>query len=163
MSQKFSNSVKEKKYILQLENVLKLLSFNEGKNRYCSLKICKNILNCSERENYTYIFLKMSQKCSVLTKENYMLQLVGCLTSQKHASVSPGRILTDNFTCCHTEIEAADQTLYLIQSQFTDTGPTSPRADLIMPGTWHGSHWSVAPQIFRSRGGRPNHEASEVV
>ena len=36
--------------------------------------------------------------------------LVGCLTSQQHASVSQGRICTDNFTCCHTEIEAADQT-----------------------------------------------------
>ena len=36
--------------------------------------------------------------------------LVGCLSSQQHASVSQGRICTDNFTCCHTEIEAADQT-----------------------------------------------------
>ena len=34
---------------------------------------------------------------------------VGCLSSQQHASVSQGRICTDNFTCCHTEIEAADQ------------------------------------------------------
>ena len=25
---------------------------------------------------------------------------VGCLTSQQHASVSQGRICTDNFTCC---------------------------------------------------------------
>ena len=29
--------------------------------------------------------------------------LVGCLKSQQHASVSQGRICTDNFTCCHTE------------------------------------------------------------
>ena len=36
--------------------------------------------------------------------------LVGCLTSQQHASVSQGRICTDNFTCCHTEIDVADQT-----------------------------------------------------
>ena len=35
--------------------------------------------------------------------------LVGCLTSQQHASVSRGRISSDNFTCCHTEIEVADQ------------------------------------------------------
>ena len=48
-----------------------------------------------------------------------------------------------NFTCCHTEIEVADQTLYLTQSQYTDTGPTTPGADPIMPGTWQGSHWSV--------------------
>ena len=42
--------------------------------------------------------------------------LVACLTSQQHASVSQGRICSDNCTCCHTEIGAADQTFYLTQS-----------------------------------------------
>ena len=102
--------------------------------------------------------------------------LVGCLTSQQHASVSQGRICSDNFTCCHTEIEVADPTFHLTQSQYTDTGPTSPSADPIMPGAWQGSHWSAnfevtgmtrprkipsqagfEPWIFRSRGGRLNH------
>ena len=69
--------------------------------------------------------------------------LVGCLTSQQQASVSQGRICLDNFTCCHTEIEVADQTFYLTQSQYTDTGPTSPSADPITPGAWQGSHWSA--------------------
>ena len=69
--------------------------------------------------------------------------LVGCLTSQQHASVSQGRICTDKFTCCHTEMEAADQTFHLTQSQYTDTGPTSPSADPITPGAWQGSHWSA--------------------
>ena len=69
--------------------------------------------------------------------------LIGCLTSQQQASVSQGRICTDNFTCCHTEIEAADQTFHLTQSQYTDTGPTSPSADPITPGAWQGSHWSA--------------------
>ena len=69
--------------------------------------------------------------------------LVGCLTSQQHASVSQGRICTDNFTCCHTEIEAADQTFHLTQSQYTDTGPTSPSADPVTPGARQGSHWSA--------------------
>ena len=68
---------------------------------------------------------------------------VGCLTSQQHASVSQGRICTDNFTCCHTEIEAADPTFHLTQSQYTDIGPTSPSADPITPGAWQGSHWSA--------------------
>ena len=68
---------------------------------------------------------------------------VGCLTSQQHASVSQGRICTDNFTCCHTEIEVADQTFHLTQSHYTDTGPTSPSADPITPGAWQGSHWSA--------------------
>ena len=68
---------------------------------------------------------------------------VGCLTSQQHASVSQGRICSDNFMCCHTEIEVADQTFYLTQSQYTDNGPISPSADPIMPGVWQGSHWSA--------------------
>ena len=119
---------------------------------------------------------------------------VCCLTSQQRASVSQGRfvccwlldvpatcecisgtdlIRSDYFTCRHTEIEVADQTFYLTQSQYTDTGPTSPNADPITPGAWQGSHWSASfkslvwldpgkipaqagfePGIFRSRGGR---------
>ena len=69
--------------------------------------------------------------------------LVGCLTSQQHAVVSQDRICSDNFTCCHTEIEVADQTFHLAQSQYTDTGPTSPITDPITPGAWQGSHWST--------------------
>ena len=67
--------------------------------------------------------------------------------SQQHASVSQGRICSGNCTCCHTEIEAADQTIYLTQSQYTDIGPTSPSADPIMPGVWQGSHWSVSFKV----------------
>ena len=73
----------------------------------------------------------------------YVCLFVGCLMSQQHASVSQGRICSDNFTCCHTEIEAADQTFYLTKSQYTDTRPTIPSTDPIMPGTWQGSHWSA--------------------
>ena len=40
--------------------------------------------------------------------------------------------------CCHTEIEAADQTF-----QYTDTRPPSPSTDSIMPCAWQGSHWST--------------------
>ena len=102
--------------------------------------------------------------------------LVGCLMSPQQDSVSQGRICIDNFTCCHTEMEAADPTFYLTQSQYTDTGPTSPSADPIMPGIWQGRHWSAnfevtgmtrpgkipsragfEPRTFRSRGGRLNH------
>ena len=46
-----------------------------------------------------------------------------------------GTDLLRQFTCCHTEIEVADQTFYLTQSQYTDTGPTSPNAD---PMGWVG-------------------------
>ena len=65
------------------------------------------------------------------------------VSSQQQASVSQGRICSDNLTCCHTEIEVADPTFYLTQSQYTDTGPTSPSADLIAPGAWQGSHWNA--------------------
>ena len=52
-----------------------------------------------------------------------------------------------NFTCCHTEIEVADQTFNLTQSQYTDTGPTSPSTDPILLGKWQGSHWSANVQV----------------
>ena len=81
--------------------------------------------------------------CHCLQVSGGLWLLVGCLTSQQHASVSQGRICSDNFTCCHTEIEVADQTFHLTQSQYTDTGLTSPSADLITPGTWQGSQWSA--------------------
>ena len=51
-------------------------------------------------------------------------------------SVSQGRICSGRCTWFHTRIEFADQTFYFNQSQYTDTGPTSPRADPITPGTW---------------------------
>ena len=73
----------------------------------------------------------------------FVCLFVGCLTSQQLASVSQGRICSDNFTCCHTKIEVADQTFHLTQSQYTDTGTTSPSADPIMPDAWQGSHWSA--------------------
>ena len=80
---------------------------------------------------------------SDFTQERFVCLLVGCLTSLQQASVSQGRICSDNFTCCHAEVEVADQTLYLTQSQYTDTGPTSPSAVPITPGAWQGNHWSA--------------------
>ena len=85
---------------------------------------------------------------------------VGCLTSQQHASVSQGRICSDNFTCCHTEIQVADPTFYLTQSQHTDTGPTSPSTDPITPGAWQGSHWSANFEVTGMTRPRKNPGAS---
>ena len=87
---------------------------------------------------------------------------VGCLTSQQQASVSQGWICTDNFTCCHTETEVADQTFYLTQSQYTDTGLTSPSADTITPGTWQGSHWSAKFWVTSMTRPRKNPGASGI-
>ena len=69
-----------------------------------------------------------------------------------------------------TIVRAANQTFYLTQSQYTDTGPTSPSADPTTPGATH-THWydstpapaGFEPGIFRSRGGRLNHLANEAV
>ena len=61
---------------------------------------------------------------------------IGCLAPQQHASISQGQICSDHLICCHAEIEVADQTFYLTQSQYTDTGRTSPSADPTMPGAW---------------------------
>ena len=71
------------------------------------------------------------------------LLFVGCLTFLQHASVSQGRICSEKFTCCHIETEIADPTFHLTQSQYTETGPTSPSTDPITPGAWQGSDWSA--------------------
>ena len=100
--------------------------------------------------------------CEGKGRRGLFVLLVGCLSSQQHASVSQGRICTDNFTCCHTEIEAADQTFYLTQSQYTDTGLTSPRADPITPGAWQGSHWSANFSVTGMTRPRKNPGASGI-
>ena len=82
----------------------------------------------------------MRNKCCPSSYRMFFFWFVGCLTSQQHASASQERICTDNLACCHTEIEVADQTFCLTQSQYTDTGPTSPSPDPIMPGACQGSH-----------------------
>ena len=64
--------------------------------------------------------------------------LVACLTTQQHATAC-----SDNCACCHTEIEVAYQTFHPTQSQYTDTGPISHRADPLTPGVWQSNHWSA--------------------
>ena len=98
---------------------------------------------CKQVSVFTTYVSILSITCLFPARIHIVCLLVGCLTSQQHANVSQGRICTDNFTCCHTEIEVADETFYLTQSQYTDTGLTSPSTDPIMPGTWQGSHWSA--------------------
>ena len=98
-----------------------------------------------------------------LRLSNFLL-FVGCLTSQQHACVSQGRICSDNFTCCHTEIEVADPTFHLTQSQYTDNRSTSPSTDPISPGRVATgvrpgkipSQAGFERRIFRSRGGHVN-------
>ena len=91
---------------------------------------------------------------------------------KQHASVSQGRIYSDNFTGYHTETEAADQTFPLTRSQYTDTGPTSPSTDPITPDAWQGSHlecqflrqWydSTPEKSLRKRDSNPGPSALEA-
>ena len=48
------------------------------------------------------------------------------------------RICSDSCTCCHTEIEVADPTSNLTQSQHSNMGPTGPSVESMMSGIWHG-------------------------
>ena len=91
-----------------------------------------------------------------------VLLFVGCLTSQQQSSVSLGRICSDSFTCCHSEIEVADQTFHLTQSQYTGTGPTSPSTDPITPDTWQLSHWSANFEVTGVTRPRKNPGASGI-
>ena len=105
--------------------------------------------------------------------------LVGCLSSQEQASVSQGRICSDNFTCCHTDIEVAGQTFYLTQSQYNywhqaDQSQCSPpgRVATGVP-VFESLVWldpekipsqaGFEPWIFHSWGGRLNHQANVAV
>ena len=143
-----------------------------------SMTVSHTILHCTPsfwllsmtvshtRLHCTPSFWLLSCQCTpslwLLSCQCKSLLFVGCLTSQQHASVSQGRICTDNFMCCHTEIEAADQTFHLTQSQYTDTGPTSPSADPITPGAWQGSHWSANFEVTGMTPPRKNPGASGI-
>ena len=92
-------------------------------------------------------FLYLLLQYSSTPEDHNVCFLVDCLTSKPCASVPTGRICSDRCMCCHTEIEVADQTLNFIQSQYTDSGRTSPSTDPITPGAWQGSHWNANFEI----------------
>ena len=99
---------------------------------------------------------RVSKTLSILTPARLVLELT--LKRQAPGRVvfvcwllnvpATGKCISDGsaqtiLRACHTEVEAADQTFYLTQSQYTDTGLTSPSVDPITPGTCQGSHWSA--------------------
>ena len=90
-------------------------------------------LDTERTENVSFLFYLES-----VTVE--LVMFVGCLTFQRHASVSLGQIYLDNCMCCHTETEVAGQTFYLSQSQHIDTRPTSPSTYPVTPGAWQVNH-----------------------
>ena len=101
----------------------------------------------------------MTSKSAILVLCRLLL-LVGCLASQQRSSVSQERISPHDCTCCHTEIEVADQTFHLTQSQYTDTGPTNPSTDPKVPVACQGSHWSANFEVTGMTRPRKNLGAS---
>ena len=137
------------------------LKFVDEINRTTAVSV-HSIISVKTCQTVELKLLRHFIQSMLISWRSVCLLLVGCLTSQQHASVSQGRICTDSFTCCHTEMEAADQTFYLTQSQYTDTGPTSPRADPITPGAWQGSHWSANFEVTGMTPPRKNPSASGI-
>ena len=76
---------------------------------HACLSVCACVHACMQ------VFGHLSQRGSAGSKHwcpaisEIVCLFVGCLTSYQHASVSQGRICTDNFTCYHTEKEVANQ------------------------------------------------------
>ena len=105
------------------------------------------ILSCNRRPDRAPALQAVSDGVHASRDFGKRLLFAGCLTFQQHTNLSQGRICTDSCTCCHTELEFADQTFYLTKSQYTDTGPTSPCTDPTTRGAWQCSHWSATFEV----------------
>ena len=97
---------------------------------YMSVRVCLQVCVCVCVYFYKRSNAVSTQAIKLTHKLLYFFFFVGCLMSQQHASVSQGLICSDNFMCCHTEIEVANQTFQLTQSQYTDTGRPVPALTL---------------------------------
>ena len=73
-------------------------------------------------------------------KNQFTLQ---CLTLRSQVYLRDGFAQT---TVCAATLREKFQIkiFYLTQSQYTETGPTSPSVDPITPGGWQGSYWSAS-------------------
>ena len=58
--------------------------------------------------------------------------LVACLMSQQQATVCQGRICSDKYKCCHTEIEVSDQCVPPSHSTLTPDQPDSAQPSVIL-------------------------------
>ena len=76
----------------------------------------RNLFTCTHTQHHSHRHGQASfsmQETEAIKQLKFVCLFVGCLTSQKQASISQGRICSDNFTCCHTEV--ADSTFYFTQ------------------------------------------------
>ena len=101
--------------------------FLAGKNILCQIDLeCAIRLQRNNRHTMNYAAAAYANHTEKSVMSNWQMPLilqgpvgicllVGCLTSKQHASISQRRICPDNFMCCHTKIEVADQTFHLTQ------------------------------------------------
>ena len=87
----------------------RLLSF-WSRTRFSVIHATPSLLEAFwQKQDYSQHQQQQRRKCYLLVVQH----------PQQHASVSQGQICSDNCTCCHTEIEVADQTFHFIQSHST--------------------------------------------
>ena len=91
--------------------------------RFTPSELTKNL---SEKETEFRKSNSVETGSSLQQQRRLPLLFLGCLTPQQHASVSQGRICSYNFTCCHTEIEVADQTFHLTNHSILRPGQPVP-------------------------------------
>ena len=68
----------------------------------------------------------------------------GCATSQQHAECISGTALLWEFYVLPHWDRSYRSNLYPVWSQYSDTGPTSPSANLNVPSIWQGTHLSTS-------------------
>ena len=95
---------------LQTTNKLKINAMSTQSISVAEQSLCTEWLICIAR--YPRIAARVA--CQLASRE---LLLVDCLSSQEHAKAFQGRICSDICTCCHTDMEVADQLCSLTQSQ----------------------------------------------
>ena len=117
------NKLSRIKHILIKHILVKYVSDRKKK------KIKIKMMMMMKRRRWRRMRLEKEKKMKKRTMMVVMIMkkklFVGCYMSQQHAGVAQGRIYSDNCTCCHTKRKVADQTFYLDQSRYTDTGLTS--------------------------------------
>ena len=128
-------------------------------NNACAVLILSNMYStCVESPYEPYVCLRQYRVLHNKPSQWFVCWLVASRPSNTRVYLRDGSAQTS----LHTEIEVADQTFHLTQSQYTDTGPTSPSTDPITPGAWQGSHWSANFLVTGMTRSRKNPVASGI-
>ena len=112
---------------------------------WLGLQCCCWLVGCLTSQQHHQQQRQIPQSCACVLAWPSVLLLVGWLLNvPATCQCISGTNLRRQFLRAATlRWKLSDQTFHLTQSQYTDTGPTSPSADPITPGAWQGSHWSA--------------------